>query len=59
MKLSLNIDSKLMADAKKITGIQEESILIEKALHLLISVESQKDLIALKGRIKNANNVYK
>jgi hypothetical protein len=59
MKLSLNIDSKLMADAKKITRIQDESILIEKALHLLISVESQKDLIALKGRIKNANNVYK
>ena len=59
MKLSLNIDSKLMADAKKITGIQDESILIEKALELLIAVESQKGLIALKGRAKNVNNVYK
>lgn len=59
MKFSPKIDSKLMADAKQITGIQDESILIEKALELLIKVESQKERGKLKGKAEFDKNPFK
>ena len=41
--MKVAIDTELLDKAGTITGISDKNILVEKALHLLISIESQEN----------------
>jgi hypothetical protein len=42
MKINIEINDDLMAKAKELSGIQDESLLIEPALQLFVTIENQK-----------------
>ena len=44
MKMSIEINDNLIAKAQKLSGIQDKNQLIEKALQLFVTIESQKKL---------------
>jgi Arc/MetJ family transcription regulator len=49
MRSTLNLDDKLMEEAKRLTGIQEKTALIRAALEALIAKEIGLRLAALAG----------
>lgn len=49
MQTMVMIDDDLIADAKHLTGIDETSTIVEKALALLIQDEAARQLIRLGG----------
>lgn len=52
MKISIEINDDLMAKAQKLSGIKNESAVIEKALQFYITIESQKKLKDLYGKVE-------
>ena len=59
MKININIDDELIAKAKKLTGIQSESIIVEKALQLFISIKNQEQIRDLIGKIQFDDDAFK
>ncbi|HTE01364.1 MAG TPA: hypothetical protein VK668_18890 [Mucilaginibacter sp.] len=59
MKISIEIDSALMAKAKKLSGIQDESTLVGKALQLFVTIGNQKKLKYLWGKIELDEEAFK
>ena len=53
MRSTLNLDDKLIEQARRATGIQEKTALIHKALETLISIEASRRLAALGGTMPN------
>lgn len=53
MRTTINIDSKLIEKASKLTGIKEKTALVRRGLEALISVESSKRLAQLGGTEKS------
>jgi Arc/MetJ family transcription regulator len=49
MRSTLNLDDKLIEEAKRLTGIQEKTALIRAALEALIAKEIGRRLAALGG----------
>jgi Arc/MetJ family transcription regulator len=49
MRSTLNLDDKLIEEAKRLTGIQEKTALIRAALEALIAREVGRRLAALGG----------
>ncbi|MDP2284778.1 MAG: type II toxin-antitoxin system VapB family antitoxin [Pseudohongiella sp.] len=49
MRTTLNIDDQLLAEAQRITGVSEKSILVREGLRALIERESSRRLAALRG----------
>lgn len=49
MRTTLNIDDRLLAEAQRITGVAEKSILIREGLKALIERESARRLALLGG----------
>ena len=49
MKTTLNIDDRLLAQARKLTGITEKTALVREGLEALIARESARRLAALGG----------
>ena len=49
MRSTLNLDDKLIEEAKRLTGIQEKTALIRAALEALIAKEVGRRLAALGG----------
>jgi Arc/MetJ family transcription regulator len=49
MRSTLNLDDKLIEEAKRLTGIQEKTALIRAALEALIAREIGRRLAALAG----------
>lgn len=49
MRTTLNIDDELMADAQRLTGIQEKAALVREALRALVERESARRLASLGG----------
>lgn len=49
MRTTLNIDDALIAEAQRLTGIEERTALIHEGLRVLIARESAKRLAALGG----------
>lgn len=49
MRTTLNIDDKLLAEAQRITGINEKVALIREGLRALIERESARRLARLAG----------
>ncbi|WP_426670883.1 type II toxin-antitoxin system VapB family antitoxin [Mucilaginibacter sp. McL0603] len=59
MKISIEINDDLMTKAKKLSGIENETILIEKALQLFIAIENQKQITNLIGKIEFDEEAFK
>jgi Arc/MetJ family transcription regulator len=49
MRSTLNLDDKLIEEARRLTGIQEKTALIRAALEALIAKEIGRRLAALAG----------
>jgi Arc/MetJ family transcription regulator len=49
MKTTLNIDDRLLAEARRLTGIQEKTALVHAGLEALIARQSALRLAALGG----------
>jgi Arc/MetJ family transcription regulator len=47
MRTTLNLDSKLVQDASRLTGIKEKTAVIHKGLEALISLSNARRLAAL------------
>jgi len=52
MRTNIEIDDDLMAKAQRLSDIKTKKGIIEEALKLYITIENQKKLAALKGKIK-------
>ncbi|HXH92019.1 MAG TPA: type II toxin-antitoxin system VapB family antitoxin [Thermoanaerobaculia bacterium] len=49
MRTTINLDEQLIADAQRMTGIQERTALIHEGLRALITRESSRRLARLGG----------
>ena len=58
MRTNIEIDDELMAKAQKATNIKTKKALVEKGLQLLVSMENQKDLIKLWGKVEVDDQAY-
>jgi Arc/MetJ family transcription regulator len=52
MRTNIEIDDALMEKARKLSNIKTKKAIVEEALRLYITIENQKNLIHLKGKIK-------
>jgi len=52
MRTNIEIDDELMAKAQKIGNKKTKKATVEEALRLFITIENQRKLINLKGKIK-------
>ena len=59
MKINIDINDDLLAKAKKVSGIKNENVLIEKALQFYITIESQKKLKDLYGKVELDDEAFK
>ncbi len=59
MRINFKINDELIAKAKELSGIQDESVLIEKALQLFVTIENQKKLKNLFGKIEFDEEAFK
>ena len=57
MRITLNLNHKMLAEASRLTGIKEKTALINLGLKALISRESAKKLAALGGSEKHLKAV--
>lgn len=58
MRTNIEIDDDLMAKAQKLTNIKTKKILVDNALRLYVTVESQKKLIELWGNVEVDDKAY-
>jgi len=49
MRTTLNIDEELLAEAQRLTGIEERAAVVRAGLRALIERESARRLVALGG----------
>ena len=58
MRTNIEIDDKLMAKAQKLTNIKTKKILVDNALRLYVTVENQKKLLELWGKVEVDDKAY-
>ena len=58
MRTNIEIDDKLMAKAQKLSKIKTKKEVVEKALELFVTIENQKKLIDLWGKIEVDDKAY-
>jgi Arc/MetJ family transcription regulator len=58
MRTNIEIDDKLMARAQKLTNIKTKKILVDNALRLYVTVENQKKLLELWGKVEVDDKAY-
>jgi Arc/MetJ family transcription regulator len=58
MRTNIEIDDQLMAKAQKLTNIKTKKILVDNALRLYVTIENQKKLLELWGKIEVDDKVY-
>ncbi|HVW96604.1 MAG TPA: type II toxin-antitoxin system VapB family antitoxin [Mucilaginibacter sp.] len=58
MRTNIEIDDQLMAKAQKLTNIKTKKVLVNNALRLYVTVESQKKLAELWGNIEVDDRAY-
>lgn len=51
MRITLEINDELMAQAQSLTGIQSKSQIVEEALRLLIQMRKQAQVRELRGQL--------
>jgi Arc/MetJ family transcription regulator len=59
MKVNIEINDDLIKKAKNLSGITNESVLIEKTLQFYVAIESQKRLKDLYGKIELDDEAFK
>ena len=59
MKINIEINDDLMAKAKKLSNIKNESVIIEKALQFYVIIENQKKLKDLYGKVELDEEAFK
>jgi Arc/MetJ family transcription regulator len=52
MRTNIEINDELMAKAQKLGNIKTKKAIVEEALRLYITIENQRRLATLKGKIK-------
>jgi Arc/MetJ family transcription regulator len=58
MRTNIDIDDELLAKAKKSSNLKTKKALIEKALQLMVSIDNQKNLINLWGKVEIDDKAY-
>jgi Arc/MetJ family transcription regulator len=58
MRTNIEIDDQLMAKAQKLTNIKTKRILVDNALRLYVTIENQKRLLDLWGKIEIDDKAY-
>ncbi len=58
MRTNIEIDDELMAKALKSSNVKTKKAVIEKALQLLVSIDNQKNLINLWGKVEIDDKAY-
>lgn len=59
MRGTINIDDKLIENARSLTGTRETSALVRLALETLVRIEAGKRLIALGGTMSEAKGALR
>lgn len=52
MRTNIDINDDLLLRAQKLTNIKTKKALVDKALQVLIQLESQKQLLGLWGKVE-------
>lgn len=52
MRTNIELNDRLVAEAKKLTGIGTKKALVEEALHVLIRLYKQRRVRALRGKLE-------
>ena len=58
MRTNIDIDDDLMTKARKLSNIKTKKALVEEALRLYITIENQKKLIGLWGKVEIDDKAY-
>jgi len=58
MRTNIEIDDTLMAKAQKLSKIKTKKAVVEKALQLFVTIENQKKLLDLWGKVEIDDKVY-
>lgn len=59
MRTNIEIDDQLMAKAQKLTNIKTKKIVVDNALRLYVTIENQKKLMELWGKVEVDDEAYK
>jgi Arc/MetJ family transcription regulator len=59
MRTTLDIDSDLMEEARKSTGLRTKTELVEAGLRALVEAAAAKRLSALAGSVRDASAPYR
>ena len=59
MRTTIEIDDQLMVKSRQLTNIKTKRILVDNALRLYVTVENQRQLLALWGKIELDEEAYK
>ena len=52
MRTNIDINDDLMAKAQKLSNIKTKKAIVEEALRLYITIENQRKLSTLKGKVQ-------
>jgi Arc/MetJ family transcription regulator len=58
MRTNIEIDDELMAKAQKASNIKTKKAVVKKALELLVTMENQKSLLSLWGKVAIDDQAY-
>lgn len=58
MRTNIEIDDKLMAKAQRLSNIKTKRGVVEKALELFVTIENQKKLMDLWGKVEMDDKAY-
>ncbi|HTD40995.1 MAG TPA: type II toxin-antitoxin system VapB family antitoxin [Mucilaginibacter sp.] len=58
MRTNIEIDDTLMAKAQKLSNIKTKKLIVEKALQLYVTIENQKKLLELWGKVEIDDKAY-
>ncbi len=54
MRTNIVLDDKLVAEAKRLTGITTKKALVDEALRVLIATRRRRSLLELEGKVRFA-----
>ncbi|HZX59497.1 MAG TPA: type II toxin-antitoxin system VapB family antitoxin [Mucilaginibacter sp.] len=58
MRTNIEIDDKLIAKAQRLSNIKTKKGVVEKALELFVTIENQKKLMDLWGKVEVDDKAY-
>jgi len=58
MRTNIDIDDTLMAKAQKLSSVKTKKAIVEEALRLYITIENQKKLLDLWGKVEIDDKAY-